>query len=95
MDYLSCADTAEKLRITVRRVQQMCKQGELPGAVKDGRTWLIPVNAVSEDLNAQKKPLPIGVSDFKAATTGYYYVDKTLLMMDTNLAILKFSTRGQ
>lgn len=67
MDYLSCADTAEKLRITVRRVQQMCKQGELPGAVKDGRTWLIPVNAVSEDLNAQKKPLPIGVSDFKAA----------------------------
>ena len=82
MDYLSCADTAEKLRITVRRVQQMCKQGELPGAVKDGRTWLIPVNAVSEDLNAQKKPLPIGVSDFKAATIGYYYVDKTLLIRD-------------
>lgn len=82
MDYLSCADTAEKLGITIRRVQQMCKQGELPGAVKDGRTWMIPVNAVSEDLNAKKKPLPIGVSDFKAATTGYYYVDKTLLIRD-------------
>lgn len=82
MDYLSCADTAEKLGITIRRVQQMCKQGELPGAVKDGRTWMIPVNVVSEDLNAKKKPLPIGVSDFKAATTGYYYVDKTLLIRD-------------
>ena len=82
MDYLSCADTAEKLGITIRRVQQMCKQGELPGAVKDGRTWMIPVNIVSEDLNAKKKPLPIGVSDFKAATAGYYYVDKTLLIRD-------------
>ena len=82
MDYLSCADTAEKLGITIRRVQQMCKQGELPGAVKDGRTWMIPVNTVSEDFNAKKKPLPIGVSDFKAATTGYYYVDKTLLIRD-------------
>ncbi len=38
MDYLSCADAAEKLRITIRRVQQMCKQRELPGAVKEGRT---------------------------------------------------------
>lgn len=82
MDYLSCVDTAEKLGVTIRRVQQMCKQGELPGAVKDGRTWMIPVNAISEDLNAKRKPLPIGVSDFKAATTGYYYVDKTLLIRD-------------
>ena len=82
MDYLSCADAAEKLGITIRRVQQMCKQRELPGAVKEGRTWMIPINAVSEDLNAKKKPLPIGVSDFKAATTGYYYVDKTLLIRD-------------
>ncbi len=82
MEYLSCADTAEKLGITIRRVQQMCKQGELAGAVKDGRNWRIPVNAVSEDLDAKKKPLPIGVSDFKAATTGYYYVDKTLLIRD-------------
>lgn len=82
MDYLSCADAAEKLGITIRRVQQMCKQRELPGAVKEGRIWMIPINAVSEDLNAKKKPLPIGVSDFKAATTGYYYVDKTLLIRD-------------
>lgn len=29
-----------------------------------------------------KKPLPIGVSDFKSATTNYYYVDKTLLIRD-------------
>lgn len=82
MNYLSCADIAEKMGITIRRVQQMCKQGELPGAIKDGRTWKIPVNAVIKDLNGKKKPLPIGVSDFKVATSDYYYVDKTLLIRD-------------
>lgn len=30
----------------------------------------------------KKKPLPIGISDYKSATTDYYYVDKTLLIRD-------------
>ena len=68
--------------ITVRRIQQMCKPGKLPGAVKDGHAWLIPKEAVSADFCAKKKPLPIGVSDFKAATTSYYYADKTLMIRD-------------
>lgn len=42
------------------------------------RNWLIPDNAIL----SPKKPLPIGVSDFKSATTNYYYVDKTLLIRD-------------
>lgn len=75
MNYLTCADVARTKGISVRRIQQMCKQGEFPGAIKDGRTWLIPADTV-------KKPLPIGVSDFKAATANYYYVDKTLLIRD-------------
>uniref|UniRef100_UPI0025F8D914 AAA family ATPase n=1 Tax=uncultured Holdemanella sp. TaxID=1763549 RepID=UPI0025F8D914 len=57
---------------------QMCKQKEIVGAIKDGRNWLIPDNAIL----GPKKPLPIGVSDFKSATTNYYYVDKTLLIRD-------------
>lgn len=56
----------------------MCKQKEIVGAIKDGRDWLIPDNAIL----SPKKPLPIGVSDFKSATTNYYYVDKTLLIRD-------------
>ncbi len=46
---------------------------------KIGRSWEIPVGEISKD---KKKPLPIGVSDFKSATTNYYYVDKTLLIKD-------------
>lgn len=82
MGYLSCADAAKAMGISVRRIQQMCKQGEISGAVKDGHTWLIPGESVSNDYSTKKKPLPIGVSDFKTATTGYYYVDKTLLIRD-------------
>lgn len=78
MNYLSCVDAAKKLGVSTRRIQQMCKQGEISGAIKDGRTWLIPDHITLKQL----KPLPIGVSDFKSATTNYYYVDKTLMIRD-------------
>lgn len=78
MDYISCESAAKKMGVSARRSQQMCKQKEIVGAIKDGRNWLIPDNAIL----SPKKPLPIGVSDFKSATTNYYYVDKTLLIRD-------------
>ena len=78
MDYISCESAAKKMGVSARRIQQMCKQKEIVGAIKDGRNWLIPDNAIL----SPKKPLPIGVSDFKSATTNYYYVDKTLLIRD-------------
>lgn len=78
MDYISCESAAKKMGVSARRIQQMCKQKEIFGAIKDGRNWLIPDNAIL----SPKKPLPIGVSDFKSATTNYYYVDKTLLIRD-------------
>ena len=37
---------------------------------------------VSGTCSTKKKPLPIGVSDFKIAAAGYYYVDKTLMIRD-------------
>lgn len=82
MSYLSCADAAKAMGITVRRIQQMCKRGEIPGASKEGHAWLIPENAILSHTAEKKKPLPIGISDFKTATTNYYYVDKTLLIRD-------------
>ena len=82
MNYLSSMEAAKAMGITVRRVQQMCKQGEISGAVKKGHSWLIPENAVWPDSGEKKKPMPIGISDFKTTTTSYYYVDKTLLIRD-------------
>lgn len=82
MEYLSCSDASKAMGFSVRRIQQMCKNGELPGAIKEGRKWLIPDETMHMNHFAKNKSLPIGVSDFKLATTGYYYVDKTLMIRD-------------
>ncbi len=90
MEYMTCNEAHELWGITARRIQQMCKNGDIVGAKKRGKSWVIPRNAVCPSsacktasvLPKKKKPLPIGVSDFKKATTDYYYVDKTLLIRD-------------
>ena len=82
MEYFSCSDASKAMGFSVRRIQQMCKNGELPGAIKEGRKWLIPDETIHMNHFAKNRSLPIGVSDFKLATTGYYYVDKTLMIRD-------------
>lgn len=82
MEYLSCSDASKAMGFSVRRIQQMCKNGELTGAIKEGRKWLIPDETIHMNHFSKNKSLPIGVSDFKLATTGYYYVDKTLMIRD-------------
>ena len=82
MEYLSCSDASKAMGFSVRRIQQMCKNGEFHGAMKEGHKWLIPDAAIHMNHFAKNKSLPIGVSDFKLATTGYYYVDKTLMIRD-------------
>ena len=81
MDYISAADAAKKLNITLRRLQQKCAKGEIPGAKKEGRRWFVPQNALRDEGDF-KKPLPIGISDYKIASMEYYYVDKTMLIKD-------------
>ena len=76
--------------ITERRVSELCKAGRIPGAVKKGRQWSIPNDtdkppdsrrrSSESALPRVRKPLPIGVSDYREACTGYYYVDKTMLI---------------
>ena len=88
MKFLTCSEASALMGITVRRIQQMCKRNEIPGAVKDGRAWMIPYNSITmadkgkASSTLKKKPLPIGISDFKAAVSDYYYVDKSLLIRD-------------
>ena len=77
-----------------RTINDLCNKGKIPGAVKEGRKWLIPDDAVrsvdgrvSSGKYAKKKdgktrPLPIGVSDYVRAQSEYYYVDKTLLIKE-------------
>lgn len=43
--YTTIKKIAEKWAITPRRIQILCSQGKIPGAVKFGRDWAIPVDA--------------------------------------------------
>lgn len=82
MKYLTCLDVSKKKNISVRRIQQMCKDGEFYGAVKEGHAWMIPDDNISEKKDYQKKPLPVGITDFRLAVNDYYYVDKTRMIKD-------------
>ena len=74
MKFINCTEASAQMGITVRRVQQMCKNGNIPGVVKQGRTWLVPDSAIHNvtnketDYRKKKKPLPIGIADFKEAS---------------------------
>lgn len=58
MEYLTTSETAERWGITARRVQVLCKEGRVDGAVYKG-VWLIPADAEKPDdprrLKKQKK----------------------------------------
>ena len=81
--------------VSVRAVSSLCKSGKIPGAVKNGKIWLIPDNTQKpadgrvstgeyskKGMNIDKKPLPIGISDYVRAQSDYYYVDKTMLIKE-------------
>ena len=74
MEYMTCAEAHELWGITARRIQQMCKDGNIQGAIKKGRSWIIPRHTICPSIGkntpiitdtTKKKALPIGVADFK------------------------------
>lgn len=83
VEYISSVKAAEIMGVSKRRINYMCQHGEILGAVKEGYRWKIP----KENLNVKvgtgnKKPLPVGISDYKRAVSEYYYVDKTGLICE-------------
>ena len=45
LDWITTQQAAEKWGLGDRRVQTMCANGEIGGAIKLGRVWLIPKDA--------------------------------------------------
>lgn len=80
--------------LSERQVSKLCKEGRVPGATKEGKSWIIPIDAqrpidkriksgaYKKAVPAVKLPQPIGISDYRTASTEYYYIDKTLLIKD-------------
>lgn len=45
IEYITTHEAADKWGITARRVQLLCAQGRIEGAVKKASVWLIPQDA--------------------------------------------------
>ena len=45
MDFLTTKQASEIWGISQRRVAILCEEGRITGAVKAGRTWLMPADA--------------------------------------------------
>lgn len=91
---MSVKEIAKLWNITERRVTELCRLGILEGAIKQGKKWIIPSNVqkpldqriknenLIKDIICEKLPLPIGISDYRLASTEYYYIDKTMMIKD-------------
>lgn len=44
MEYFSIKEMSEKWGISTRRIQILCKEGRISGAIKIGSFWAIPSN---------------------------------------------------
>ncbi len=87
-------DAARLWNISERRVSALCKEGKIKGAVKQGKTWRIPVNTDKPEDGRVKTgqykkaarqanlPLPVGISDYRLASSEYYYIDKTMMIKE-------------
>lgn len=87
-------DAAKQWNISERRVSALCKAGKIEGAHKQGKLWMIPIDAqkpadsrvksgaYKKQTKAHDLPLPIGISDYRLASSEYYYIDKTMMIKD-------------
>jgi hypothetical protein len=56
MEYMTAKEAAQKWNITVRRVQVLCAQGRIQGAMRLGNIWAIPKNSPKpEDMRMKKE----------------------------------------
>ena len=56
MNLITVKQAAEKWGVTTRRVQGLCKEGKIKGAVRWERTWMIPEHAVLPKRSNMEEP---------------------------------------
>ena len=56
MDYLTATEFSKKWGITSRMVARYCEVGRIDGAIKKGKTWLLPANSERPMDQRRKRP---------------------------------------
>ncbi|WP_411677135.1 DNA-binding protein [Caproicibacter sp.] len=54
LDYISVQQAAEKWEISERRIQKLCEENRIEGAVRFGHAWAIPKDA-EKPADARRK----------------------------------------
>ncbi|MBF0844899.1 cell filamentation protein Fic, partial [Streptococcus danieliae] len=78
--YISVKRAADSWGISDRRVRDLCSQGKVEGAVREGRSWKIP----------QDTPKPVD-GRYKKAESLVVLIDQKM----TKLASLRLLTQGE
>lgn len=87
------SEAAQQWGIPGSMLTRLCREGRIEGAEKIKGAWMIPSDAQypadarvkAGGRTVRKKqllPLPIGISDYRKASSEYYYIDKTLMIRD-------------
>ena len=96
-EMMTVKQASERWNFFDSRITKLCREGKIPGAVKNGKLWLISVETPKPADNrynrqpiapkTEKLPLPVGVSEYCVASTQYYYIDKTMMISGKKVAI--------
>ena len=62
-DYLSATEAARQLGLDSSQVRLLCRRGQIRGAVKAGRDWLVPAPPVYERRRGVGRPVGKTKSD--------------------------------
>ena len=97
-DMMTINEAAQLWGIAPTRIAKLCREGRIEGALKEKKAWLIPADTqrpadgriksgayVKKNTKERKTsllPLPVGISDYRKASSEYYYIDKTLMIRD-------------
>ena len=97
-DIITINEAARLWGIAPTRIAKLCREGRIEGARKEKKAWLIPADAQrpadgriksgayikknTKESKAPLLPLPVGISDYRKASSEYYYIDKTLMIRD-------------
>ena len=86
MQYSSVAEMAKKWQLSERSVRNYCAQGKIIGAVREGRTWRIPADAVRPERIKSKRSLLAILREEKASkySGGIYHKTQIELTYNSN-----------
>lgn len=93
MEFMTTKDAVKKWNISERRIRQLLQDGRIEGAVKNGNSWNIPVDAVKP---ADKRVIKVETIEFIIDLEDNYFneVDQLKRELDSKRPIPKETLRS-